>query len=69
MSSDLIFFLLVFISISKIIIEINGVLRELQYEKFKNFEKCLFELSTFVYWFGEGSGDETEGEIEIILIL
>lgn len=69
MSSDLIFFSLALTSTSKITTETNGVSRELQHEKSKNPEKCLFELSTSAHWSGEGSGDETEGETEIILTL
>lgn len=49
MTDDLIFFSLTLNSTSKITTESNGGSRDLQHEKSKNLEKCLFELSAPAY--------------------
>jgi len=49
MTDDFIFFSLTLPSTSKITTENNGGSRDLQHEKSKNLENCLFELSASAY--------------------
>ena len=63
MTDDLIFFSSTLPSTSRITTESNGDSRDLQYEKSKDLEKCLSELSAYGYEYG---GEKTGWEEKTI---